>query len=289
MNWYYTENNQQRGPVTETEFDNLVAAGKITPDTLVWSEGMASWQPYREIAPTAPTGPVPPPLSQVMAPTATAPQRDGPPWEHRESLGLFNAVMETIKGVLIEPAETFARMKREGGFANPLQYGMLVGGIGSYMAVVYKVIAQQVQGFSATNGSSTGIYHFTPTTSVFVLIAAVFVIPLILALSSFFQAGILHLCLMMLGGANRPFETTYRVVCYSFGSAAVLQLIPICGGLASGIWNLVATCIGIAKAHEIPTGKAVLAVFLPVICCCGLFVMVFGVALATKGQTLFQH
>ena len=82
---------------------------------------------------------------------------------------------------------------------------------------------------------------------------------------------------MLLGGANQPFETTYRVVCYSFGSTAIFQLIPICGSRwIGGVWNIVVTSIGIAKAHEIPTGKGgPIAVLLPLICCCGLMIVVF--------------
>jgi uncharacterized RDD family membrane protein YckC len=50
MNWYYADAGQQAGPVDETQFQALIASGKITRDTLVWREGMANWQPYREVA-----------------------------------------------------------------------------------------------------------------------------------------------------------------------------------------------------------------------------------------------
>ena len=43
MNWYYAENNQRNGPVSEDEFAQLVRDGKIAPAMLVWSEGMAGW------------------------------------------------------------------------------------------------------------------------------------------------------------------------------------------------------------------------------------------------------
>lgn len=58
MNWFYASNNQQVGPVTESQFDELVRAGKITGETLVWREGLAGWKPLREVdaawAPAAP-------------------------------------------------------------------------------------------------------------------------------------------------------------------------------------------------------------------------------------------
>jgi uncharacterized RDD family membrane protein YckC len=46
MDWYYAEGQQQRGPVNEAELDNLVRAGTLNGDTLVWRDGLPDWQPY---------------------------------------------------------------------------------------------------------------------------------------------------------------------------------------------------------------------------------------------------
>jgi len=60
MNWYYADQGQQTGPVTEEQFTELVRTGKIQPDTLVWREGMAAWAPYRQAgAPPHPSTPSP--------------------------------------------------------------------------------------------------------------------------------------------------------------------------------------------------------------------------------------
>jgi uncharacterized RDD family membrane protein YckC len=56
MSWYYAEAGQQKGPVSESELDGLYSAGTIKPDTLVWKEGMADWQPYRVARATLATG-----------------------------------------------------------------------------------------------------------------------------------------------------------------------------------------------------------------------------------------
>ncbi|MCX7824789.1 MAG: RDD family protein [Verrucomicrobiae bacterium] len=47
MSWYYAEAGKQIGPVADGDFDRLVAAGTIQPDTLVWREGMPDWQAFR--------------------------------------------------------------------------------------------------------------------------------------------------------------------------------------------------------------------------------------------------
>ena len=46
MNWFYVDQGQQAGPVSDAQLAELVSSGKITADTRVWHEGMADWQPY---------------------------------------------------------------------------------------------------------------------------------------------------------------------------------------------------------------------------------------------------
>ncbi len=46
MEWYFAESGQQIGPLTDETFHGFVSSGRIASETLVWREGMASWQPY---------------------------------------------------------------------------------------------------------------------------------------------------------------------------------------------------------------------------------------------------
>ena len=48
MNWYYVEQGQQAGPVSDEQLDEMLRSGKILPDTLVWHDGMTAWTPCRE-------------------------------------------------------------------------------------------------------------------------------------------------------------------------------------------------------------------------------------------------
>lgn len=43
--WYYSFENQQVGPVEEDAINGLVAEQKIKGSTLVWKQGMTTWQP----------------------------------------------------------------------------------------------------------------------------------------------------------------------------------------------------------------------------------------------------
>lgn len=50
MEWHYSDGVHQFGPVTQEQFDQLVAAGRIGAQTLVWAEGMSQWEPYSQVA-----------------------------------------------------------------------------------------------------------------------------------------------------------------------------------------------------------------------------------------------
>lgn len=59
MEWYYVENGERVGPVTEEQLQQLVLGLQITGETLVWNPAMANWQPYGQLArPQVPVGAV---------------------------------------------------------------------------------------------------------------------------------------------------------------------------------------------------------------------------------------
>ncbi len=64
MAWYYADNGRQVGPVEDSALDELVSAGVVRDDTLVWRDGMANWQPHSTVrGPRQPLPPVPPPAA----------------------------------------------------------------------------------------------------------------------------------------------------------------------------------------------------------------------------------
>ena len=105
--------------------------------------------------------------------------------------------------------------------------------------------------------------------------------------SAFLSSGITHLCLKALGGANRPFETTFRVICYAQASAMVFNLFPMCGGLIGVIWGAYCIIIGLKETHGISGWKATLAITLPGLLCCGALLLIgaaAGISLAEMSK-----
>ena len=48
--WYYAANNEQKGPVNESELKANLASGKLPAETLVWKDGMENWTPANQVA-----------------------------------------------------------------------------------------------------------------------------------------------------------------------------------------------------------------------------------------------
>jgi hypothetical protein len=45
--WWYRKNGAETGPVDETALQQMLAAGNVGPDDLVWTDGMGQWAPAR--------------------------------------------------------------------------------------------------------------------------------------------------------------------------------------------------------------------------------------------------
>jgi hypothetical protein len=254
------------GAFSEEEVREGLRTGRFAPTDIGWREGMANWQPlshFPELGGTAPAAP-----SEAAAP------RSGLPWEHRQARGFFNAFIETLVLVLTKPGEAFTDMRREGGLGEPLIYALIGGCVGGVVSFLFSLGLQSVGLFADRHDTFGAMAGMGIGSAAFIIL-----LPLFIVIALFIGSAIVHLCLMIVGGANQSFETTFRVLAFSQGSTGPLQMIPICGGLIAGVWALVCNCIGLARAHETDTGRAVLAVFLPLVVCCGgvlLIAFMFG-------------
>ena len=113
--------------------------------------------------------------------------------------------------------------------------------------------------------------------------AMIVILPIVFVMGIFISAVVAHLSLMIVGGAKKPYEATFRVVSYAGGACAILQLVPVCGGLVMWIWSIVLMVVGFSEVHGIGKGRALVAVLLPMIVCCGLILALLMAAIAAAG------
>jgi hypothetical protein len=215
----------------------------------------------------APPGsfPEPPRLPPIPPGPPIGPARTGPPWEQVGAPALQRFI-DTMKGVLLDPATTFRNMRREGGLGAPLIYlliGVIVNALAS--ALWQGLLGGMMMGPLGTSpfGDSYGLGAFSVTWLLFVF-------PIILICWTFIWTACVHGLLMLFGGQKFPYETTFRTIAYAWGSTYPIGIVPICGGAIAFVWSCVASIIGLAQTQETTMGKAAAAVLVSLVLCCAL-------------------
>jgi hypothetical protein len=202
--------------------------------------------------------------SSAPPPPEPPPQAAPIPWEDPARASAFERFVETAKLLATRPSEAFAGMPTTGGIGSPLVYAIAVGWVGIGIAVVWNTLFQGMWIPFMGGGEEAAVAAgFTAAWAVGMILLA----PIFVVIGVFIGAAILHLMLMIVGGANNGFEATVRVVCYA-QTAQLAGIIPFCGGLISMVWAIILYVIGLSTAHRTTQGKAILAVVLPVVLCC---------------------
>lgn len=254
------------GEFTLEQIQAGLASGQFRPTDLGWQSGMADWRPLSEFVPAAAAG-TPPQVPLAVPGTSTTAPGAGLPWEHRAQLGFGKAWFDTVSALITRPSEAFTMMRPEGGLTDPLLFGLIGGSAGSIVSLLFQGLFQSMPGLFGGGNDLFDSFGFGPWVVIAIYAA---LMPLLVIIGLFVGSAILHLCLMLVGGANRSFETTFRVACFTTGSANLFSIIPFCGGIIALVYHIVLECIGLTRAHPTTTGKALLAIFLPLIVCCGL-------------------
>jgi len=201
--------------------------------------------------------------------TAEPPKvRRGLPWERRDELGPGPAIIQTVSQVLFSPSKAFADMKVAGGWGEPLGFAVLVGSVSAWIGQAWIMLASSL--LSGFGGSSPEELAVANAQEIWSALLA----PFLVCSFTFFGAGIVHVLLILFGGAPRPYETTFRVFCYGW-SVGAINLVPIFGLFIGAIWRFVVEIIGLREAHPVPTGRAATAVLVPVALSCFCLAMVF--------------
>jgi hypothetical protein len=211
--------------------------------------------------------------------------RSKTPWEDRENLGFMTGLFRTLKEALFHPTDFFRKMNVAGGLTDPLIYAMIIGMAGLMIFYFWDILLHapmrhfmtpEMRAASERSMFSTLGASFTAVLTPFLLILWLFVI-----------SGMLHLFLLMAGGAKAGFEATFRVVSYGI-SPFIFLIVPVCGMPVTWLWSMTLAIIGLKEAHETSGGRAAVAVLFPLIFCCGMAILAvalfMGVVAASFGD-----
>ena len=202
------------------------------------------------------------------------------PWED-PNYSFFDGLFETVKLLALNPGEAFRRMPVTGGIGRPLFYAIAVGWVSIAIAVFWNVLFQGMWlPFMESMDDVAGMgamYGLTIGWGLLMVVLA----PLFVVIGVFIAAAILHLMLMIVGGASGGFEATVRVVCYTY-TAQLAGIIPFCGSIITLVWTVILYVTGFSTAHRTTQARALIAVLLPLVLCCVmgvvLLVIVGGIA-----------
>jgi hypothetical protein len=213
--------------------------------------------------------------------TANPGKEAAPDWELNGNLFNVPSFFITVREVLFAPGQTFNRLKPGNAIFNAFLFGLIGGSIGGIVSTFWSSLVS-LFGLLPQNNE---IAHMLGNAQNIVI--AMFFTPIFTALGLFAVSGLLHVCLMITGRSSLSFATTFKVFCYAHGSTALLNIVPLFGGLAAFFWSLFINIIGLREAHRISSGQAAVAVLLPFILCCGCAAFA-GIGLFVSGFS-FLH
>jgi hypothetical protein len=194
-----------------------------------------------------------------------------PPWESGE--GFIGAFLKTSREALFSPTQFFKKVAAGQGYGFPLIYGILAGIIGVGVSTLWQWLLMS---------------RFLPLEGIQVLpfgISLAFILvmmPIALIFSILIWSALLHLFLMIVGGNKKGFQSTFRAICYTY-SVSLFQIIPLIGGLIVFIYGFILTIIGLREGHDISTGRAALAILLPL-----MIIIVLGIVAAISIPLFFK-
>lgn len=197
------------------------------------------------------------------------------PWEKRSELGLWQAIYRTVKAVLFSPENFFSILSFQGGYKEPLAFGLLLGSIGTMISVFWHFLTIWGGNFSIVESITS---RFTIN---IIFLGIIILAPVFVAINIFLTSGIIHLLLLIVRGGNNGFEATFRVVAYC-QAVQILGAFPFIGGLISALWLLVVLLIGIKEIHKISYLRVIIAFLIPL----ALFILLI-IAVVTIFFTLF--
>jgi hypothetical protein len=148
----------------------------------------------------------------------------------------------TVMQVITNPAGFFGQMPKSGGYLPPLIFMVFVAIVSGFLLTILALLGL------GRGGVLTGL-------------AAVVMMPLMMAIFSFLGAAILFIFWKILG-SGESFETAYR--CSAYASAimpitAVLRAVPYLGSVLGLVWMTYLMVVASTEVHGIAVKKARIA------------------------------
>ena len=178
------------------------------------------------------------------------------PWESKSG-GMLASLFKTIKQVLFSPGDFYSRLKPYGNAGYPISFAVLTS-IVPYLVTLFFQFSFIAPSLNQLNDIGIPLEAIAGPV---LFIGVAVLLPIILIISLYIGAAVIHVSLIILFGRNERYSATFRVLAYT-SAAQLWSIIPFIGPLISGIWALVLSVVGLSKVHRISKTRAFFALFL---------------------------
>ena len=217
-----------------------------------------------------------------------SPSAAGLPWEE-PSAGL-GSIVPTVVQFVLSPLRAFGTMSLTVDLVRPIAYFVTLALVGACISqiwsfVLFDSILGAVRWLAGSQFEKLAPFVHKP--GALQLVLGLVITPLVSLIVLFVWTALVHLVLALLGGANRGFTATLRVMCYA-QTTQLAVVLPGLGGFIAFVWRLILEVVGLSQAHQTEGWKAALAVVLPLLLCCLCIVAGAAAFGAAVGQALQQ-
>ncbi len=222
-----------------------------------------------------------PPAPSPGGPAPPAPPLPPLPFED-PGRGFFQGLWESVVMLVTHPDEAFRRVRDGDSVGRPLVYAIVMAYVGFAAGLLWfalQAVPAAMLGALAERAGEAGPGGMLAGVSLLVIaLGGLLAIPLLTAIWLALATLVVHLFLLLFGGAKRGLVATFRVLAYA-STAQLAAIVPFCGGILQAIWALVLDVIGLSRVHETTELRAAAALLAPLVACCLCFVaaMAFGV------------
>ena len=192
--------------------------------------------------------------TKFLGPKQSPVKREGLPWENPPEHG--GRFWPTCRIILFSPNIAYQQIYEDDGLGNPIGFAVLAHMLATILFAMAMVPVLAVACMLAEPHMAHGIDYLKLVRQFAIGVgvwftAGLLVIPLLM----FCYGAMLHAAAFVVGGTDKPFATTNRMLAYSFGANLQTLAVPFLGPvlfLSCWCWQM---CCGISKTHEKSMGQ----------------------------------
>ncbi|MBD3391569.1 MAG: hypothetical protein GF418_05935 [Chitinivibrionales bacterium] len=204
------------------------------------------------------------------------------PWEHIAAFGVAGALGRTIILALLKPGLFFRQLTRPGNTHMAWLFAAIAGSAGLLLAYLWTYVFAPATFETLETLGVVGVEARSSAET------ALVTAPIVISAQVIALAVYCHVLLKLFGLNKHAFAVTFKVACYA-QSGALLQALPIIGGIASFAWTLYLVVTGLSETNRLGRLRVFLLMVLPAVLIAMLVLVVIMAAVMLLGAGIVAN